>query len=85
MSHQYLSHPMNINTEKGHEDSLDVVNVITKCHFNFKWKRIKAAMDALVYPQDIYAKAKDKVDAKLQNIQGEYYDKYSRSYSYELP
>ena len=33
-------------------------------------------MDTVVYSQDIYAEAKDKVDAKLQIIQHEYYNKH---------
>ena len=51
---------MNINTEKICEDSLDIVKVITKSHFDFKWKWIKAAMDALVYSQTYMLKQKTK-------------------------
>ena len=76
MSHHQPSHPMDIDTEKIRDDSIKVINTITKYHFDFNWKRFKAAVDALVHSQDIYAKAKDRADAELQNIQSAYYNIY---------
>ena len=80
MSHHQPSHasqPMDIDTEKIHDDSINVINIITKYHFDFNWKHFKAAVDALVHLQDIYVKAKDKADAELQNIQSAYYNIYA--------
>ena len=77
MSHHQPSHPMDIDTEKIRNDSIKVINIVTKYHFNFNWKRFKAAVDALVHLQDIYAKAKDRADAELQNIQSVYYNIYT--------
>ena len=74
MSHHWLSHSMNINIEKNHNNLLGVINTIAKYYFNFNRKHFKAAVDALVHSQDIYAEAKNKADAELDNIQSAYYD-----------
>jgi hypothetical protein len=74
MSHHQLSHPMNINTEKIWNNTLDVIDIITKYYFNYNWKHFKAAMDALVHFQDTYAEAKYRADAELQIMQGTYYN-----------
>ena len=68
---------MDIDTEKISNNSINIINIIMKYHFNFNWKHFKAAVDALVHSQDIYAKAKDKADAKLHNIQSAYYKIYA--------
>jgi len=65
MSHYQLPHPMNINTEKIHNDSLDAIDIVTKYHFDYNWKHFKATMDGLVHLQDTYAKAKERADVEL--------------------
>ena len=74
LSYHWLSHPMNIDIEKIHNNLLDVTNIIAKYYFNLNWKHFKAPVDALVHSQDIYVEAKNKEDAELQNIQSAYYD-----------
>ena len=65
MSHHWLSHSMNINIEKNHNNLLDVINTIAKYYFNFNRKHFKAAVDALVHSQDIYAEVKNKAVLNL--------------------